>query len=119
MIDPPRSVSIVLIGPRLIECGQVGADVVSVKDAEVEVERERLLPVVAGQIEVAGGVVDVGETVVGTGLFVAVTDLAGQGKRGGVLDKCLAKLSGDVPDLTEVVESAGLAGRVTDLSVKS
>jgi hypothetical protein len=121
MIGLPRSVCsvcIVVVGRCSVECGQVGADVVRVRDAEVGVEDECLLPVVAGEVRVAGGVMDVGETVVGAGLSVAVADLGGQGESGGVLDECLAKLSGDVPDLTEVVESAGFAGRMADLSVK-
>jgi hypothetical protein len=96
----------------------MGADVVSVRDSEVGIEGERLLPVVAGEVGVAGGVVGVGESIVGTGLFVAVDDLSGQGESGGVLDECLAKLSGDVLDLTEVVEGSGFADRVADLSVK-
>jgi hypothetical protein len=110
-------VSVVVVGHCLVECGETGADVVSVRDAEVGVEGERLLPVVAGEVGLAGGAVSVGESVVGTGLFVAVDDLSGQGESGGVLDECLAKLSGDVLDLTEVVEGAGFAGRVADLSV--
>src|SRR5947209_19580700 len=116
MVDLPRSLSIVVVGRCSVECGQVGADVVRVRDAEVGVEGECLLPVVAGEVKVAGGVMGVGEAVVGAGLFVAVVDLVGQGESGGVLDKCLAKLSGDVPDFTEVVESAAFAGRMADLS---
>lgn len=109
----------VIVGGCLVECGQVSADVLTVGDAEVGVEGERLLPVVAGQAGIAGGEMGVGETVVGAGLFVAVADFGGQGKCGGVLDECRGKLPGDVPDLTEVVEGVSFAGRVADLLIKS
>lgn len=54
----------------------MGADVIGVGDAEVDVEGQGLLPVVAGLVRVAGAVVGVGETVVGTGLFVAPISVA-------------------------------------------
>ena len=55
----------------------MGADVDGVGDVEVGVEGEGLLPMVAGLVEVAGGVVGVGKALVGSGLFVAVAELGG------------------------------------------
>ena len=55
----------------------MGMDVVGVGDAEGGVEGEGVLPVVAGLVELAGGVVCVGEAVVGAGLLVAVAELGG------------------------------------------
>jgi hypothetical protein len=44
----------------VVECGEVGADVVGFGDTEVGVKGQCLLPVVAGLVGVAGGVVGYG-----------------------------------------------------------
>src|SRR6266702_3758858 len=64
------------------QCSQVRADVVGVGDAEVGVERQGVLPVLAGQAVLACCVASVSETGVGAGLLVPVTGLGGQGERG-------------------------------------
>jgi hypothetical protein len=61
----------------LVECGQVGVNVVGVWDVEVGVEGQGLVPVVAGLVELAGGVVSVGKAVVCAGLLVPVAGLIG------------------------------------------
>ncbi len=95
-----------------VEGGEVGADVIGVGDVEVGEQGAGLVPVVAGLVVNAGGVVGVAEAVVGAGLFVAVADLGGQGERGGVLGECLAGLSVVAVALAEAVEDLGFPGPV-------
>ena len=61
----------------MAQCSQVRADVVGVGDAEVGVERQGVLPVLAGQAVLACRVAGVSETGVGAGLLLLVTRLDG------------------------------------------
>src|SRR5260221_970192 len=75
------------------QCSQVRADVVGVGDAELGVERQGVLPVLAGQAVLACGVARVSDTGVGAGLLVPVTGLDGQSERGRVLGARLLRLA--------------------------
>jgi hypothetical protein len=98
----------------LIGIGQVGADVVSVGDAEVGVEGKRLTPVAVGRVELVAGAVGVGKSVVGTGLLVAVADLGGQGERGEVVVAGQLGVSGGIVGLARAVQGLGFAERTAD-----
>ncbi len=98
-----RSVFVV-VARRLVECGQVGVDVVDFGDVEVVVESEGLAPVVAGRVGVADGVVSVGKAVVGPGLLVPVAGLGGQGEGGGVVGAGLLGVAGGMVGLADAVE---------------
>ena len=74
------------------------------------------MPVVVGQVEVAGGVVGAGEAVVGVGFFVAITDLGGQRECGSVLGACLVKLSVGVVGLAEAVQDLSFDGPITGVA---
>jgi hypothetical protein len=58
--------------------GELPADLVGFRVAEVGVQRESFLPVVASLAGVSGGLIGVGETVMGTRLLVFLADLGGQ-----------------------------------------
>ena len=63
----------------LIEGGEVSVDVVGVGDAEVGVEGQGVVPVMASLVEIAGDLVGVGEAVVSAGMLVPLANLGGQG----------------------------------------
>ncbi len=98
------------------QCSQVRADVVGVGDAEVGVERQGVLPVLAGQAVLACCVASVSETGVGAGLLVPVTGLGGQGERGGVLGVSLLGLPRGVQGFPDPVECLGFAVAVAGLA---
>ena len=54
-----------------------GADGVGVGDGEVGIEGESVMPMLAGLAGGAGGMVGVGQAVMGAGLFVLVAYLTG------------------------------------------
>jgi hypothetical protein len=60
--------------------GELGTDLIGLGGAELGVEGEGLLPVVAGPAQVTGSVTGVAEAIVGAGLLVLVADLAGDGE---------------------------------------
>lgn len=91
----------------LVECAQVGVDGFGVGDVEDGVDVQGVAPVVPGLFGVTGGLMDLGETVVGTGLLVAIADLGGQSERGGVLVMCLAQLSVRVAPQVDVELAIG------------
>jgi hypothetical protein len=68
----------------LLGRGECGADLVGFGDAELGEQGQCLVPVVAGLVRLADGVVGVGEAVVGAGLLIRVADVAGEGQGGGV-----------------------------------
>ena len=72
---------------------------------------------VAGLVEVACGVMGMGEAVVSASLFESVTELGGQGERRGVLRAGLVGMSAGMQRLAEIVEGLGLAGSVADFAV--
>src|SRR5260370_28007606 len=69
----------------MAECSQVRADVVGGGDPEVGVERQGLLPVLAGQALLGRRVAGLSGAGGGAGLLVPVPGLVGpRGRRGGV-----------------------------------
>ena len=75
MTNLPGLSVFVVVARRLVQCSQVGVDVVGFGDAEVDVKGQSLTPVVTGLLGLAGGVVGVGQAVVGAGLLVPFADL--------------------------------------------
>src|SRR2546429_10030546 len=70
---------------RVVDGGEVGADLVGLGCAEVGVEGQGLLVVVARAGEIVEAAVGAAEAGVGTGLLVAVADVGGDGEGGGVV----------------------------------
>jgi LysR substrate binding domain len=92
--------------------GEVSADLISLRRVEIDVESEGFPPVPEGRGGVICGLVAAGEAVVGASLLVFVTEMAGQGERGGVLCTGVAGLAGGEKKLAQADECLGLPGRV-------
>src|ERR1051326_3969112 len=100
----------------LVVCrGEMRADLVGFGGAEVGVEAERLLPVAAGLVESADGVVGPGEPAVGAGFVLFPADLGGQFQRGGMLGAGAFGLALVGEDFAEAVEGLGLVFLVAGL----
>jgi hypothetical protein len=95
----------------------VGADLVGFGHAQVGVEGEGVLVVVAGAGRVGQGVVRVAEAGVGTGLLVPVAEVGGDGEGGGVVGEGVGGSTRGVGGLAEAVERPDLPLPVADVPV--
>ena len=105
-----------LFGAAVVEGGEVGADLVGFGQAEVGVEGQGVLVVLAGEGGVAEGAVGVAEAGVGAGLLVAVADVGGDGVGGGVVGEGVGGAAGGVGGFAEAVERPGFAVPVAGLA---
>ena len=80
------------------------ADLIGLGGGQVGVERESRVPLMAGLVAFAGGMVAAGEAAVRPSLLVHVADLDGQPERGGVLGASMAGLADGEEDFAEAVE---------------
>jgi len=100
----------------LIDGDEVVPDLVGLGQAEVGVEGQGVLVVLAGAGGVVEGVVRMTEAGVGAGLLVAIIGIGGDGQRGGVMGEGGGVLGGGAGGFAQAVERPGLAGPVAGLA---
>ncbi len=93
----------------------MSVDVVGFGDAEVGVEGQGVMPVMASLVDIAGDLVGVGEAVVCAGMLVWLTDLAGQGQGRSLVGEGLVEIADELVGVGEAVVCAGLLVPVADL----
>jgi hypothetical protein len=98
--------------------GELAADLICLRRAELGVQGECELPVVAGLLVLEGAVVAFGEVAVRAGLLVGVAGLGGRPERCAEFGTSGGGLPGSVQALGEAAQRQGLAVLVTGLPVQ-
>lgn len=94
----------VVAAPRCVKGAEVRADLVSVRQIQVGVERQRILVVLTGAGWLVEQVIGTAEAAERAGLLVAVAGVDGDGVSGGMMVQGVGESVGGVRGRAEIVE---------------